>query len=358
MRDWFLLVPIIALSLISTLVLKSVAPALATQQVLFFLFGFTVMTVIASKPITFWRHFTLWWYGGLLILLCFPLLLGSTNRGISAWIEVGGWFSIQPSQLAIPLVSLMLGCSVTTPTQLSWQKLGQLLGIIGVPAGLILLEPDLGTTIIFLVTSVSIVFLLGMRWHQVATLGFFTLLAAALAWAFVLAPYQKARITSFLGSKADPAGANYNALQALIAVGSGQYWGRGLGQGVQSHLRFLPERQTDFIFASLAEELGFAGSLLVIGLYTSLITFCLWLSWQARSPLTLVIPISAGIMTGVQATINIGMNMGVFPITGITLPLLSYGGSSIVGVCVMYGLVWSVYKGSVAQPHLTSRSIQ
>ncbi|HYD35580.1 MAG TPA: FtsW/RodA/SpoVE family cell cycle protein [Vitreimonas sp.] len=343
MKIWFLPALLLVLSLMSILTLKSVAPTLATQQVVYFLLGGAIFYGVGQIKFENWLLLGPIAYVGVCLLLLVPLALGTTTRGIAGWIDIGTLFSIQPSQLAIPAVTLWIGQLLT---QYSLKKLNYLaivLGLIGLPAVLILLEPDLGTTIVYLASLGSLVFASDIKWSYLVALGSMAVMVAVLSWAFVLADYQKDRITSFISPTADT-DASYNAQQAMIAVGSGQILGRGLGQGVQSHLRFLPERQTDFIFASLAEEWGLLGSSLVISLYAALSSFLLWLSWQTTHPAAKWYCLAAAVMTAVQSGINIGMNMGLFPITGITLPLLSYGGSSILALCGMYGIIWSIAR--------------
>jgi len=171
----------------------------------------------------------------------------------------------------------------------------------------------------------------------------------------VFEPYQKNRITSFLGDSSEMTAANYNAQQSLIAVGSGQLMGRGLGHGVQSHLRFLPERQTDFIYASMAEELGFIGSSLVVLMYSALSLFCLYVAIRTENKAGMYFSIAAAAAIAFQSGVNMGMNMGILPITGITLPLLSYGGSSILATCLLLGIVQSLNINLPPKPsmHLT-----
>jgi rod shape determining protein RodA len=170
------------------------------------------------------------------------------------------------------------------------------------------------------------------------------LVLALVGWFVVLQPYQKARITAFISPTEDMQGSNYNAQQALIAVGSGEFAGRGLGQGIQSHLKFLPERHTDFIFASLAEEYGFIGTSTVIILYVLLITFLIWASLHISNQIGQLFLLVVAIWIFLQATININMNIGLLPITGITLPFLSYGGSSLLGLCFTLGIAQSLIK--------------
>ena len=215
--------------------------------------------------------------------------------------------------------------------------------ITAVPAVLILVEPDLGTTIVYLLSIFVILFLEKTKKTHMALLVAAGMITITIAWFFVLEPYQKSRITSFI-SPTDSQGSGYNARQSLIAVGSGQTLGRGLGQGVQSHLRFLPERQTDFIFASFAEEFGFFGSSIVILLYTALIATTLTIGRNANSRAEQLFCYVTATMTLFQTGVNIGMNTGLMPITGITLPFFSYGGSSIITLLTMHGIVQSVHN--------------
>lgn len=169
------------------------------------------------------------------------------------------------------------------------------------------------------------------------------LVAIPLSWTF-LHDYQKQRIVSFIDPHADPLGRGYNLIQSTIAVGSGQFFGRGLGRGTQSRLQFLPEFRTDFIFASMAEELGFLGSALVIFLYLILLIYCLRLADKMTDPLCYLVIVGVVSFILFQTVVNIGMNIGMLPITGITLPLVSYGGSSIVATFLSLGLVASAWK--------------
>jgi rod shape determining protein RodA len=332
------------LALLSLVTLKSVAPTLASTQFIFFLLGAAVFIVTSRLPYTVlsgWR-----WpaYLGLCILLVIPLILGQTTRGIAGWIDVGTLFSIQPSQLAIPVITLAIAPLLTKLKPRVFERVMNVLTLIGVPTLLIVVEPDLGTTVILGLTMAAVLFMSQIPRSYLLTLIAVSVIGALFAWSLFLKPYQRARITSFLNPAADSQGANYNARQALIAVGSGQLWGRGLGQGVQSHLRFLPERQTDFIFASLAEEWGFVGSGAVIGLYTLLVSFCLYVAQRTRSSEGMYFCVAAAMVTLFQSTVNIGMNMGLLPITGVTLPLLSYGGSSILATCFIFGVVQSLSR--------------
>jgi rod shape determining protein RodA len=337
-KNWLIISCIICFGFLSVVTLRSVTPSLAIQQLIYVIIGlglFGLVSQISFSQLQKWH-----WLGfaSLIVLLIIPLILGIRTRGIAAWIDIGPWFSIQPSQLAIPVAGLTLACWLA---ETSWQDIRKLLGsiiIIGLPAVLIALEPDLGTLMVYLASLGSAVFLAGLPWRYVLVGGAGFICTCLIAWVFLLQPYQKDRITSFL-EEDDVLGAGYNAEQAVIAVGSGQWWGRGVGQGSQSHLRFLPERQTDFIFASLAEEWGFLGSSLVLILYVSLICLGLWLAIRHSSIAGKAYAGLTVVMLVTQVGINVGMNMHLMPITGITLPFLSFGGSSFLSLCIHFGIV-------------------
>lgn len=346
MRRWFLPILLIVLALLSILLLKSVAPSLASTQFVFFLIGFGIFWLVAWLP---WSLYTNWrWvaYIALCILLVIPLALGTTTRGIAGWIDIGTLFSIQPSQLAIPVVSIVLAHELAQRKSSSFKTFLQIIAIMALPAGLIVVEPDLGTTVIYVMTMAVLLWFSRVPFRYLLSLVGLGIVAIVLSWALMLKPYQKERLTSFVSSSQDVNGASYNAQQALIAVGSGRVVGRGLGQGVQSHLRFLPERQTDFIFASLAEELGFIGSLGVVGMYVLLTLFCIYIALKTDDQVARFYCLAVAGATIFQSSVNMGMNMGLFPITGITLPFLSYGGSSILSMSIMYGLVQNIARNT------------
>lgn len=346
MRKWFLPALLVVLSLLSILLLKSVAPSLAGAQFIFFLIGFGLFYLSSVLPWSFFIRSRWVAYAGLCVLLVVPLVIGSTTRGIAGWIDIGTLFSIQPSQLAIPIMAILIAFEVNRYRPPDVMGFLKILALMAVPGILIIVEPDLGTTVIYVLTMGVLLWFSKVPMRYLAVLGGVGIVVALLSWSFVLQPYQKQRITSFVASSEDATGASYNARQALIAVGSGQVVGRGLGQGVQSHLRFLPERQTDFIFASLAEELGFVGSILVVMMYVLLSLFCVYIALKTDDQIARLYCIAVAGTTIFQASVNMGMNMGLFPITGITLPFLSYGGSSILSMAVMYGLVQNIARNT------------
>lgn len=353
LKLWFLPAIYALFGLMSVLTLSSIASSLVPRQLIFFIIGGFVFQLLSNlKNSTIQRLAPI----GYLILMVFLLLLpviSLQTRGATRWIDIGGFFIFQPSQLAVPLVAIFLASFVNTHPTSSWKNLLSALGIISAPAGLILLQPDLGTTLVYL-SSLSIGLLFtGINIKQIGIILGIALIAAVSSWFLILRPYQKERIYSFVGISStiqsgelteSQLSAQYNARQSIIAVGSGQLFGRGLGQGSQSHLRFLPERQTDFIFASLTEEFGFIGSLLILILYIGLFAFLFWFGMQGLATKKSVYPMTIAGMIMFQSFINIGMNIGLIPITGITLPLLSYGGSSIISIALAFGLVQNFVK--------------
>ncbi len=348
-----ILLPLVSLwlALISLLTLSSVAPDLVTRQALFFLVGF-VTFFLASKTVA--RHWllykpvSLFLYGLLILTLLGLLIYGQATRGITAWIPLFAGLKFQPSQFAVVIVALLLSFFWQTFEFTQLKTMVKVIMIVLLPGLLIVLQPDLGSAVIYFVSLSVLLLFKAPSWRFLGPLLLIGLVSLSLVWQFGLKSYQKERFYSFLkmhqvsnymkGYSADEA-SGYNARQALIAVGSGEIFGRGLGFGVQSHLKFLPERQTDFIFASLAEEWGLIGSLIVLGLYAVL-------CWQLWILLTKLGPSSQRQFTAIvllmffsHVFINVGMNLGLLPITGITLPFLSYGGSSILSFMISLGIV-------------------
>lgn len=344
MRIWVLPSLIFLFALLSIITLSSVAPISASRQLLFYIVSGALFYGVSLIPFTKMIHFRVPSYVFACLFLLVPIVFSLTTRNTARWIPVGDWFAIQPSQFTLPLVSFLLLSLVTTVKKYDWQFFLRFFGFLSVPATLILIGPDLDTTLVVSASLASTLFFIPIPSK------FFVGLAAALfglaliSWFVILQPYQKSRITAFISPTEDLRGSNYNAQQALIAVGSGKVVGRGLGQGIQSHLRFLPERHTDFIFASLAEEYGFIGTFTVITLYSLLVGFLIWASLHISNPAGQLFLLVVAMLFFLQATININMNIGLLPITGITLPLLSYGGSSLLGLCFTLGIAQSLIK--------------
>lgn len=350
--DWVILVSLLLLGLVGLFVLLTTNIGLFWQQLFFLVVGAFIIWVLSSlDPIV------LWWfapYGYVLsIILLIASYLGDPIRGSSRWIVIGG-AQLQPSEIVKPLVILAFARAIVTYSPRSWRWLLTHGVIFVIPFLLVFRQPDLGTSLVYASSWLAmmvaggfplILFILG---GVVGTLGF------PLFWR-ALAEYQKARIYTFINPAIDPQGAGYNALQAMIAVGSGQWFGRGLGMGTQSHLRFLPEYHTDFIFATLVEELGFVGGALLLLLYGVLLWRLIqpYVRGNIGNPFVFFYTIGLFGILLTQVVINAGMNMGIIPVTGITLPFVSYGGSSILSLCMAFGLLLALRRkgageGSIA----------
>ena len=320
--------------------LSSVSPDLMRRQLIFLFISFSVFWLVSQLPLQTWLNWSNWLWKSLLVVLVGLLIFGQATRGATAWIDLGFGLRFQPSQFAALITTFAVLARFVHARMLRDQELVELLLLLGLPVVLIFIQPDFGTVFLYLVTVAPLLIWQKIpkqywQWFLIGSVALVTV-----GWLFVLEPYQQQRITSFIaGSRTDQSDAGYNARQALIAVGAGQLFGRGLGHGTQSQLRFLPERQTDFIFASLAEEWGLIGSIAVIMLYALLIGFILHQAGkttQIRQTLFLIV---AAVYFLSQVLVNIGMNLGLLPITGITLPLVSYGGSSLLATMMLLAVV-------------------
>ncbi len=276
-------------------------------------------------------------------LLLFVITANVTFRGIAAWIQIGDVF-IQPVEIA-KLSLIILLAKFFSNRHIEIYRIRHLIvsgAYMLVPVCLVLLQPDLGSALVLVAIWLSIIIFSGMKMRHIAILALVSILVAGSAWFFLLAPYQKARITSFLNPYNDPRGAGYQMIQSMIAVGSGGAWGKGLGYGSQSHLNFLPEAETDFIFAAFAEEWGFVGVLVIVGLFSVILWRIISIGMRSSDSFSRLYSLGFAAFLFSQVFVHIGMNMGVMPITGITLPLVSYGGSSLVSILAGVGILQNI----------------
>ncbi len=278
-----------------------------------------------------------------LLALVLVLFLAPPIQGSRRWFDLG-FFSIQPAEFAKLIMVLMLArfFALRRGQINTWSNI--LLSFIYtvIPVLLIAREPDLGSAIVVFAVWGGILMLSSINKKVFVYLFLIFITFAGFAWQFMLHDYQRTRIETFLDPNLDPQGSGYNVRQAIIAVGSGGMFGQGLGKGLQSQLRFLPERQTDFIFAAAAEELGFVGTMAILVLYFILLYRLLVIYRMSRDDLSRFTVGGIFFMIFTQAVINIGMNMGVMPVTGIPLPLFSYGGSSLLTLAISLGIAESV----------------
>jgi len=343
LRRWLLPLFIFLFALLSLMTLRSIAPTLLQKQALYFALGAVIFFLTAKISFQKWLILSPYVYGLVVVLLILTKIIGKVTRGATSWIPIGS-FHVQPSQIAVIATGLFLISLLSKKEIKTWEDFFRLGFLAAIPAALIFIIPELGTTIIYTFSIASIFFLSKTKPRFLFLSLIVGVCVIVFSWNFLLRAYQKQRITSFLNVNQDQTGGGYNALQSVIAVGSGQLYGRGIGQGVQSHLRFLPERQTDFVFASFAEEMGSIGAIPVILLYASGTFFLVLVGISVSKKEERYFCFLTATMIGAQAGINIGMNMGILPITGITLPLFSYGGSSILALCFQLGCVQSILQ--------------
>lgn len=324
------------------------------QQFLYMVVGGVILVIFSRLDATL-----LWWFApiGYVLGTVFLALsyLGPSIRGATRWLIIGT-AQLQPSELAKPLFLLGFAYFLQRYSARSVRNVFLHVILITIPFLLVFKQPDLGSSLVYVGFWVCMLLAggLSVRILIASVLGGVFLLP--LSWS-VLAGYQKSRILTFLNPSLDPQGAGYNALQAMIAVGSGQWFGRGLGRGTQSHLRFLPEYHTDFIFATLIEELGFIGGIILLTLYVLLLTRIVSSLLREYKEEAGIFIYSIGLFAMLlsQVVINTGMNMGLIPITGITLPLVSYGGSSILSTAMSFGILWALQKGRVNRSAIAIR---
>ena len=340
--DFLILSCVLAISAFSLLILWSIKPDFFGQQLTFFLVGFFLFFLFSQIDYRLFAHLRWPIYFSICLILSATLLFAPQTRGAARWIEIGPWH-FQSSEILKPFLILAVAGLVGSFSSIGFKRLFFVSALLAFPALLIFKQPDLGNSIIFLIIFVSILFIGGLRIILMVGGLFLTLGVIPIFWQF-LRDYQKARVISFLNPQADPLGTGYHLIQAMVTVGSGQIFGRGLGRGTQSHLRFLPEQHTDFIFASLAEELGFLGATLLLILFTLLLWRILVIAKKTKEPFGILILTGVFTMILAQVFINIGMSLGLLPITGITLPLMSYGGSSIISAMISLGIVESIAR--------------
>ncbi len=356
MRSWFanfryfdlyifgssLLLLILGLLMIYSTTLAS-ATNLLGRQLIFALVGFVGMFTIAFFDYRKFKRTTGLLYVLIVLSLIVVYFLGRNIRGSTRWIDLG-LFRFQPAEFAkLICVIIMAKFLDQAGEKLKDFRYVLLSGIyVGIPAFLILIEPDLGSALVIMFTWTALLLFSKMNKKHMAILLVAGIALSVFSWFFVLHDYQKSRVYSFVEPSKDPQGRGYNVLQSIIAVGSGSLTGRGVGRGLQSQLKFLPERQTDFIFASTAEELGLLGSLFIISMFGVMFWRMIVAARSARDNFGMYLALGIFFMLLFQAVVNIGMNIGLLPVTGIPLPLLSYGGSSLLTTMLALGLIQSI----------------
>ena len=317
----------------------------ASRQMVRFVGGIFLMLAVAVLDILIWLRYAYPIYFISLILLLVVEFSGSIGMGAQRWIDLGV-FSFQPSEIMKVSIILLLARYFYASRLEDVSRFSHILPpiiLMAIPAFLIIRQPDLGTSILMLVTGISMLFVVGTRiW--IFFLGGLAIVGAIIPlWQFVLRGYQKARLLTFINPERDPLGAGYHILQSKIALGSGGLFGKGFMEGSQSHLSFLPEKQTDFIFTMLAEEFGLIGGLLLIVLYIVILVYAFVMSLRCRSQFGRLIGIGVSTSFFLNVFVNIAMVMGLVPVVGMPLPLISYGGSAMLTLMFSFGLLLCVY---------------
>jgi rod shape determining protein RodA len=347
--DWLLLAAILALCALGvTMIYSSTSdPTRGTSHLYITqIYGIVLGLVAMACTLTLdYRAFTdksHLIYIGLLAVLVYVLFFGSAQMGARRWISLGA-FNLQPSEFAKIGVALVLakyfGENRGSP---SWTDLAIATGLTCLPLALIAKEPDLGTAVTLLPVMVAVAYLAGMELRILGVMSLCMLLAAPVAWKFALKDYQKSRVSTFLDPSLDPKGAGYQQIQARVTVGSGGLAGKGFQQGTQGKYRFLPVAHNDFIFSVLAEEQGFVGVLVALGLYLFVILRSLGAARLAKDRLGSYLVLGVLASFTFQVVYNITMSAGLAPVKGLTLPLMSYGGSSMIATLAGFGLVLNV----------------
>ena len=317
----------------------------ATRHMIRFFIGMAALIAVAVVDLRIWLQYAYVVYGVALVLLVGVEIAGKIGMGAQRWIDLK-FFLLQPSE--VMKVGMVLALARYFHT-VSYENTGRILylivptAMILVPVALVMRQPDLGTAGMLLVGGVAMFFIAGVRIWKFVLGGVLGLAAVPLVWQFLLRPYQKKRVLTFLDPSTDPTGAGYHIMQSQIALGSGGITGRGFGKGTQSHLDFLPEKQTDFIFTMLAEEFGLLGGLGIIGLYTIILGYGFAIAVRSRNHFGRLVALGLTTTIFLYIFINVAMVMGVVPVVGVPLPLVSYGGTAMLTVMVAFGLIMCVY---------------
>lgn len=357
--DWLLFVAILGLSLASLFVLNTATrddipgspDYYVIRQGVFVAVGLGLMFAVSRIDYTRLRDYRNEIYAFVLASNLLVLLVGSVTNGSRSWIDVG-FFRIQPSELGKVLMIVVIGAFITDRLRdrsANANIVLPVLGLMSLPMALVFLQPDLGTALVYGAITLAMLFIAGIPWQQMtALLVGLVLVVGGVLWAApaaglnILQPYQVERLTSFVDPEADLSGDGYQQNQAQIAIGAGQRVGRGVEASTQTQLDFLPEHHTDFVFAVIGESYGFAGAALVLTLYALLLWRALRILASARDQFGVLIATGVVAMLMFQLFENVGMNVGIMPITGVTLPLLSYGGASVLATFIALGLLQSI----------------
>ncbi len=343
--DWPLLLGIAVLSGVGLTVLYSASgqdTQVIVRQLLRLGTGCAIMAGVAQVTPQQMKHWAAAFYGAGTLLVGAVLVVGEIGKGAQRWLDLG-LIRFQPSEMMKIAVPLMVATYISDgQLPVGGKRLLVAGALILLPTVLIAKQPDLGTALLVACAGAFVVFLAGMSWRLIGALVLGLAVLAPVFW-YLMHDYQRLRVLIFLSPERDPLGAGYHIIQSKIAIGSGGVYGKGWLNGTQSHLDFVPERSTDFIFAVLGEELGLLGGVLVIALYVALLVRGMYVATQAQDSFSRMLAGSIALTLFVYVFVNIGMVTGLLPVVGLPLPLLSYGGTSMVTLFAGFGMLMSVH---------------
>lgn len=317
---------------------------LVFKQGFSFLLGFVALFICAQVPPKVYQAFSPYLYAVSLVLLIAVFFIGEVRMGARRWIAIPLLGSMQPSELmkfAMPLMITWFLSRNALPPRIFHILIS--LVLIVIPLLLVALQPDLGAGILILTSGLFVLFLAGISWKLILGSMGLVMLFLPIAWTFLLESYQKKRITTLIDPEADVLGSGWNIIQSKIAIGSGGFSGKGYLQGTQSHFGFLPERHTDFIMSTYAEEFGFIGVVILFSLYAAIIIRCFMIGLNSFNNFGRLIVGSLALSFFLYVVVNSGMVSGIFPVTGDPLPFMSYGGTAIITLLAGFGIVMSVH---------------
>ena len=324
-------------------------PGKVERQILRLVLAFGVMLALAQVPPAVLRRWAAPLYLGGVLTLVAVLLVGDVGKGAQRWLDLGV-LRFQPSELlkvAVPMTLAWFLSARPLPPG-GWRILGGAI-VIAIPTLLIFRQPDLGTAVLVAGSGGLVLFLAGMSWRLILGLAVLAASSAPVLW-YLLRDYQRQRVLTFLDPTTDPLGSGYHIIQSQIAIGSGGLYGKGWFNGTQSHLEFLPERTTDFIFAVLGEELGLTGALVLMAIYLVIILRGLYIASVARETFGRLLAGGLTLVFFIYVVVNTGMVSGLLPVVGVPLPLVSYGGTSLVTIMAGFGIIMSIHTHRKRSP--------
>jgi rod shape determining protein RodA len=350
--DWYLITLCLTLFAIGIMNLISATSSFYSgsynfiiKQLVAFIVGLVLIGIIVYYDYRVIASQAKWFYASGVFFVILVLIIGMAAGGARRWISLFG-ISLQPSEFMKPILVICLANMLHERKRqnvpLSLRDIGKPLLLIMIPFILIVKQPDLGTGIVVLLTCFAMFWFVGLKKSTYAVLFSVGSVSPFLAWLYLMKPYQKMRVLSFINIDADPAGFGYHAKQAIIAVGSGRFFGKGFMQGTQHKLQFIPERHTDFIYTVFAEEWGFVGSVILFAIFIAFIHRCLKIAMNANDEVGSIMAFGIASIFYVQFTVNVLMAIHLAPVVGIPLPFISYGGSSLLSTLLSVGILLNI----------------